>query len=104
MPFAPENRHEKRHYPKNQQPGPEVLPCFYWKSSLNMAQPEAGAGDWERSEDKVLLKTFPSPASAKQIKERMRTFFIVHRRYCVKRNPACPWPNRDTEGRNPTWL
>lgn len=45
-----------------------------------MAQPEAGAGDWGRSEDRVLLKTFPSPARAMQIKERMTTFFIVGRR------------------------
>lgn len=50
---------------------------IYWKSSLNMAQPEAGAGEGESIDERLLLNTFPSPAKAKHIKESMMSFFIV---------------------------
>lgn len=49
----------------------------YWNSSLNMAQPEAGEGEGDSSDERLLLNTFPSPAKAKQIKESMMSFFIV---------------------------
>ena len=42
-----------------------------------MAQLEVGAGEGESSDERLLLKTFPSPAKAKHIKDRMISFFIV---------------------------
>jgi hypothetical protein len=50
----------------------------YWKSSLNMAQPEAGGEEEVSRYDETLrLNTFPRPARAKQIRLSMRSFFIV---------------------------
>jgi hypothetical protein len=51
---------------------------------LNIAQLEVGT-EGERTDERLLLKTFPKPASAMQIKESMISFFIVSRKYKVGR-------------------
>jgi hypothetical protein len=53
-----------------------------------MAQPEVGR-EGERRDERLLLNTFPRPARAKQIKESMTSFFIVSRRYKL-RKPSRP--------------
>ena len=66
---------------KYRQPEGGILPGFYWNSSLNMAQPEAGEGVGERRVERLRLNAFPRPARAKQMAERMMSFFIVFQTY-----------------------
>ena len=61
----------------------------YWKSSLNMAQPDAGDGEGESIDERLRLNTFPRPARAKQMAESMMSFFIVFQTYTRTRWLRC---------------
>ena len=53
-----------------------LKPC-YWKSSLNIAQPEAGRSRDPRETVRLLLNTFPRPAKAKLMRVKMMSFFML---------------------------
>ncbi len=62
----------------------------YWKSSLNMAHPDAGMDEEPNDEVRLLLNMFPRLARAKLSRVSMISFFICSSRYQASGSGPAP--------------